>query len=83
MSIEPAFFYDKNDRGSSGVREMNKTVSKVTIVGVEGSGKTVLMSALGNKYEQPDSGLLLSANSQQTYALGCRAGEVKRAEWRR
>ena len=29
-------------------------MSKISIVGVEGSGKTTLMVAFGEKYERPD-----------------------------
>ena len=29
-------------------------MSKISIVGVEGSGKTSLMAAFGEKYERPD-----------------------------
>jgi len=35
-------------------------MTKVSIVGVRGSGKTVLLAALGDKYQRPDeNGLFL------------------------
>ena len=42
-------------------------MKKVAIVGVEGSGKTVLMAAMGEKYRKPRAdGLFLYANSRRT-----------------
>lgn len=43
-------------------------MSRISIVGVDGSGKTVLMAAFGEKYERPDGyGYFLSANTPQTF----------------
>lgn len=42
-------------------------MKKVAIVGVEQSGKTVLMAAMGDKYRKPgEDGLFLYANSRKT-----------------
>ena len=42
-------------------------MKKIAIVGVEGSGKTVLMAAMGEKYRKPRAdGLFLYANSRRT-----------------
>lgn len=59
-------------------------MSKIAIVGVEGSGKTVLMAAIGEKYERPDdNGFLLSANSQQTYDVTHNVidSHLRRGKW--
>ncbi len=43
-------------------------MAKIAIVGVEGSGKTVLMAAFGEKYERPDSeGYFLEPKDRQTF----------------
>lgn len=45
-------------------------MSKISIVGVQGSGKTVLMAALGAKYKQPDEyGLFLSPESPEAFGF--------------
>ena len=45
-------------------------MSKIAIVGVEGSGKTTLMAAFGEKYERPDRyGYGLKAENAQTFRL--------------
>ena len=45
-------------------------MSKISIVGVEGSGKTTLMAAFGEKYERPDEyGYGLKAENAQTFRL--------------
>ena len=44
-------------------------MKKVAIVGVEGSGKTVLMAAMGDKYESPDAnGVFLKPMNRETYS---------------
>ena len=44
-------------------------MKKVAIVGVEGSGKTVLMAAMGDKYRSPDAnGVFLKPINRQTYS---------------
>ena len=44
-------------------------MKKVAIVGVEGSGKTVLMAAMGDKYESPDAdGVFLKPVNRETYS---------------
>lgn len=62
-------------------------MSKISIVGVQGSGKTVLMAALGAKYKQPDEyGLFLSPESPEAFGFvrnemaKMRAGE-KHGDW--
>lgn len=43
-------------------------MKKIAIVGVDGSGKTVLMTALGDKYENPDEfGLFLSPENADAF----------------
>lgn len=43
-------------------------MKKIAIVGVEGSGKTVLMAAMGDKYENPDGfGLFLSPENSDAF----------------
>ena len=43
---------------------------KVAIVGCKGSGKTVLMSVLGVKYEKPDkNGIFLNPKDKQTHRI--------------
>lgn len=43
-------------------------MKKIAIVGVDGSGKTVLMTALGDKYENPDGfGLFLSPENADAF----------------
>lgn len=43
-------------------------MKKIAIVGVDGSGKTVLMTALGDKYENPDCfGLFLSPENSDAF----------------
>ena len=43
---------------------------KISIVGVEGSGKTVLLSAIGDKYENPDvSGVFMSPENARAFGF--------------
>ncbi len=43
-------------------------MSKIAIVGVEGCGKTVLLSAIGEKYENPDiSGIFMSPVNERAF----------------
>ena len=43
-------------------------MSKISIVGVDGSGKTTLMAAFGEAYERPDKyGYFLAAENSQTF----------------
>ena len=45
-------------------------MKKISIVGVEGSGKTVLLSAIGDKYENPDaSGVFLSPENERAFGF--------------
>jgi len=45
-------------------------MSKISIVGVEGSGKTVMMAAFGDKYKHPDSsGLFLSPENPTAFSF--------------
>lgn len=44
-------------------------MKKVAIVGVEGSGKTVLMAAMGDRYKLPDvNGVFLKPENRETYS---------------
>ena len=43
---------------------------RISIVGVEGSGKTVLLSAIGDKYENPDvSGVFMSPENARAFGF--------------
>ena len=43
---------------------------KISIVGVEGSGKTVLLSAIGDKYESPDvSGVFMAPENARAFGF--------------
>lgn len=55
-------------------------MKKVAIVGVEGSGKTVLMAAMGDKYRSPDeNGVFLAPVSRATYAYCAKLAAALRA----
>ena len=58
-------------------------MGKVAIVGVEGSGKTTLMAAFGEKYERPDAnGYALSPKEERTYALiHSLVGAMRNGKW--
>ena len=58
-------------------------MSRIAIVGVEGSGKTVLMAAFGEKYMYPDkSGVFLEAKDQNTCAtVGLLAANMREGRW--
>ena len=58
-------------------------MSKISIVGVEGSGKTTLMAAFGEKYERPDeSGYSLYPKDEQTHAAVCSlTGAMRAGRW--
>lgn len=56
---------------------------KVAIVGVEGSGKTVLMAAMGDKYKSPDAnGIFLQPVNRETFAY-CEKlmGQMQDGQW--
>lgn len=56
---------------------------KVAILGVEGSGKTVLFSVMGDRYETSDrNGLFLTPLSYETYSY-CKKGmaALRKGEW--
>lgn len=56
---------------------------KVAILGVEGSGKTVLFSVMGDRYETPDrNGLFLSPLNRETYSY-CKMGmaALRKGTW--
>ena len=54
-------------------------MKKVAIVGVEGSGKTVLMSAMGDKYKSPDSnGYFMLPQNHETFAFYTRESDRMR-----
>ena len=58
-------------------------MSKISIVGVEGSGKTTLMAAFGEKYERPDKyGYFLAAETPQTFhAVKMLMDRMRHGEW--
>ena len=60
-----------------------RTMSKISIVGVEGSGKTTLMAAFGEKYERPDeNGYSLDPKDERTYAtISTLTGAMRNGEW--
>lgn len=56
---------------------------KVAILGVEGSGKTVLFSVMGDRYETPDrNGLFLTPSNHETYSY-CKKGmaDLRKGKW--
>lgn len=56
---------------------------KVAILGVEGSGKTVLFSVMGDRYETPDrNGLFLTPSNHETYSY-CKKGmaALRKGAW--
>ena len=58
-------------------------MSKISIVGVEGSGKTTLMAAFGEKYEVADeAGYFVTADNQQTFdKVKMLVARMRRGEW--
>lgn len=58
-------------------------MKKVTIVGVEGSGKTVLMAAMGDKYKSPDvNGVFLKPENRETYSYYTKeAAKLRGGKW--
>ena len=58
-------------------------MEKIAIVGVEGSGKTVLLSVLGDKYENPDEqGVFLSPGNQRALEFTKRnVTKLRRGQW--
>ena len=55
-------------------------MKKVAIVGVEGSGKTVLMAAMGDKYKSPDAnGYFMMPQNQETFAFYTRESDKMRS----
>ena len=58
-------------------------MSKIAIVGVEGSGKTVLMSAFGEKYVEPDAnGVFLEPRDQTTFGVVMRtSADMREGKW--
>ena len=58
-------------------------MKKIAIVGVEGSGKTVLMAAMGDKYKSPDAnGIFLKPVNRETFAY-CEKlmGQMQDGKW--
>lgn len=58
-------------------------MNNIAIVGVEGSGKTVLMAAMGDKYKSPDAnGIFLKPVNRETFAY-CEKlmGEMQDGKW--
>ncbi len=58
-------------------------MKKISIVGVEGSGKTVLMTALGNKYENPDDyGIFLSPENPDAFSyVKLQMDRMRHGQW--
>ena len=58
-------------------------MSKISIVGVEGSGKTTLMAAFGEKYERPDeNGYGLKAENEATFGhVKMLADRLRHGQW--
>ena len=58
-------------------------MSKIAIVGVEGSGKSTLMAAFGEKYERPDeNGYGLKAASEETFrTVKLLADRLRHGQW--
>jgi len=58
-------------------------MKKVAIVGVEGSGKTVLMAAMGEKYKSPDvNGVFLKPLNRTTYSYCTKeVAKLRNGEW--
>ena len=58
-------------------------MNKIAIVGVEGSGKTVLMAVMGDKYRSPDeNGVFLAPVSRATYAYCAKlAASLRAGKW--
>ena len=58
-------------------------MSKIAIVGVEGSGKTVLMAAFGEKYVEPDeNGVFLEPKDQTTFSVVMRTtADMREGKW--
>lgn len=58
-------------------------MNNIAIVGVEGSGKTVLMAAMGDKYKSPDAnGVFLKPVNRETFAY-CEKlmGQMQDGKW--
>lgn len=58
-------------------------MNNIAIVGVEGSGKTVLMAAMGDKYKSPDAnGIFLKPVNRETFAY-CEKlmGQMQDGKW--
>lgn len=58
-------------------------MKKIAIVGVEGSGKTVLMAAMGDKYKSPDAnGIYLKPVNRETFEYCERLmGQMQDGKW--
>lgn len=58
-------------------------MKKIAVVGVEGSGKTVLMTTLGEKYENPDEfGLFLSPENAEAFGyVKLQMDRMRRGNW--
>ena len=58
-------------------------MKKIAIVGVEGSGKTVLMAAMGDKYKSPDAnGYFMLPQNHETFAFYTReADRMRNGMW--
>jgi len=67
----------------SGYRPRSSGMKKVSIVGVEGSGKTVMLAGLGELYSRPDEeGYFLSPKNFATARyVGEKIAKMRKGEW--
>ena len=65
------------------MKKQVRYMKKIAIVGVEGSGKTVLMAAMGDKYKSPDAnGIYLKSVNRKTYEYCERLmGQMQDGKW--
>ena len=63
--------------------EKKRSMRKIAIVGVEGSGKTVMLAGLGELYSRPDpEGYFLCPKNFQTAAyVAEKVARMRKGEW--
>lgn len=64
-------------------RRKTEAEERIAVVGVDGSGKTVLMAALGEMYERPDeNGYFLSADDSRTFhTVKAQIDRMRKGAW--